>query len=95
MKNFNPANWNYSLASKNWESIGTMENVNDIAVQFSKLVNDALDEIAPLKSFTNKTGYKAGISQDTKALMAERNSARIEIRTTTGDKHTSLKTANS
>ena len=45
MKNFNQTSWNQILASKNWESIGAMENVNEMAVQFSKLVNDALDEI--------------------------------------------------
>ena len=49
MKNFNQTSWNQILASKNWESIGAMENVNEMAVQFSKLVNDALDEVAPFK----------------------------------------------
>ena len=52
MKNFNVNNWNNCLASKNWESLGSMENVNDMAIQFSKIVNESLDEIAPLKTFT-------------------------------------------
>ena len=57
MKNFNQTSWNQILASKNWESIGAMENVNEMAVQFSKLVNDALDEVAPFKTFTNSVSH--------------------------------------
>ena len=78
MKNFNLVNWNQCLATKNWESLGEMENVNEMAVQFSNLVNLALDEIAPVKTFNNKPGYKAGISTETKILMKERDMARSE-----------------
>ena len=49
MKNFNQTNWSMCLAAKNWESLGEMKEANDMAVQFSTLVNEALDEIAPIK----------------------------------------------
>ena len=67
-----------------------MENVNEMAVQFSNLVNQALDEIAPVKTFNNKPGYKAGISTETKNLMKERDMARSELKHSTGDKWIAL-----
>ena len=48
-------------------------------------MNTALDENAPVKTFTNKPGYKAGISNETKSLMLERDKARREINITPGD----------
>ena len=57
-----------------------MENVNEMAVQFSNLVNQALDEIAPVKTFNNKPGYKAGISTETKNLMKLRDATRESIK---------------
>ena len=56
---FSQRTFTFEFFSKNWESFGGMEIVNDMSVQFSKLVNNALDEVAPFKSFSNKTGYKA------------------------------------
>ena len=66
MKNFNQPNWLQCLAAKNWESIGDTECVNEMAVQFSKLVNEALDDIAPIKTVTIRPGYVAGLSENTK-----------------------------
>ena len=90
MKNFNQANWNQCLINKSWESIGELDSVNDMAVKFSQLVNDALDDIAPLKTFTSKANYKSELTEDTKKLMNERDKARSAIHKTTGDKWLSL-----
>ena len=90
MKNFNLSTWNVCLASKNWESIGTMTDVNEMAVKFSDLVNDALDDIAPFKKLSLKPDYKHGLSNDTKLLMSERDSARRQIKSTSGDKWIAL-----
>ena len=49
-------NWLQSLAAKKWESIGETEFVNEMATQFSNLVNEALDEIAPVKTFSISPG---------------------------------------
>ena len=57
-----------------------------MATEFSKLINEALNEIVPRKSFSNKTHYKAGLTQETKSLMHERDLARRAIRSTPGDK---------
>ena len=40
-----------SLATRHWESLGLMESVSEMAVQFFNLVNKALDDIAPRKPF--------------------------------------------
>ena len=57
MKNFTQQKWLHCLAMKKWESIGETENVDDMANQFSNYVNEALNEIAPVKTFSIKPGY--------------------------------------
>ena len=61
------------------EKIGETECVNDMATELSKLINEALNEIAPWKSFSNKTHYKTGLTQETKSLMHERDLAILSI----------------
>ena len=68
-----------------------MVNVKEMAVQFSNLVNEALDEVAPFKSFNTKSGYKAGLSHQTKIFMAGRDRARHDLKTSPGDKWIALK----
>ena len=75
-----------TLAAKNWEKIGETENVNEMASHLSNMMNDALNDIAPMKSFSNRKHYKAGLTQETKSLMSLRDLARKEIRSTPGDK---------
>ena len=90
MKNFSPANWNMCLASREWESIGAMDGVNDMAIKFSNLVNEALDDLALLKKITCKPGYLHGLSNNTKQLMSERDTASRLIKSTPGDKWIAL-----
>ena len=49
-------NWLQSVAAKKWESIGETKCENEMATQFSNLVNEALDEIAPVKTFSISPG---------------------------------------
>ena len=67
-----------------------MTDVNEMAVKFSDLVNDALDDIAPFKKLSLRPDYKHGLSNDTKLLMSERDSARRQIKSTSGDKWIAL-----
>ena len=53
MKNFTQSRWNETLACQKWERIGETECVDEMATQFSSMINNALNEIAPMKSFTN------------------------------------------
>ena len=43
MENFNQTTWSNCLLTKNWECLGETENVNDMAIALSKMVNKALD----------------------------------------------------
>ena len=85
------ANWLQNLAAKKWECIGETECVNEMAVQFSNLVNKALDETAPLKTVKIRPGYIPGLSIETKDLMHQRDLARKTISSTPGDRLIALK----
>ena len=69
IENFNPDNWNNALAAKNWSLIETSSSLDAMINNFNKLISDALDEVAPIKSFTIKSHYKFGLSGDTKEMM--------------------------
>ena len=49
MKNFNTQVWNDTLARQNWEAIGNIEDVTEMATPFSSKVNSALNVCAPIK----------------------------------------------
>ena len=46
---------------------------------FTQLVNEALDQVAPFKTFTVKLRYKFGLSEQTKIMMKKRDSVRNQI----------------
>ena len=58
--------------------------VNEMASLFSNMVNEALDEFAPLKSFILRSTYVPGIYTETKNLMSQQDKARQELKQTTG-----------
>ena len=53
---------------------------------FTDNINKALDEVAPLKTFTVKSNYRFGLSQETKDLMKQRDSTRANIKNVSGNK---------
>ena len=60
-----------------------MEKCNNLEEKvecFNKLTKECLDEIAPVKSFTVRSNYKFGISEETKKLMADRDQTRMKIK---------------
>ena len=80
MRNFNESKWNEILAKKVWHVENeTQDSVENMAVSFNKNIEDALDEIAPYKSFIIKSHYKFGISKSTKDLMKKRDQTRENI----------------
>ena len=48
--------------------------------RFTKNIDEALDEVAPYKSFTIKSQYKFGLSLETKDLMYKRDQTRKKIK---------------
>ena len=48
--------------------------------KFTNLITEALDEVAPIESFTVKSRYKFGISEQTKLLMSKRDKTRMSMK---------------
>ena len=72
--------WEECLSTKEWTEVSDTDNLNDKVIIYNKLITVALDEIAPVKTFTVKSQYKFGISDSTKLLMAKRDNARLQIK---------------
>ena len=64
MTNFSNENWNQILAKKDWSLLEECESVNQMAEVFDEIIQEALDEIAPVKSFTVKSQFKFGLSTE-------------------------------
>ena len=52
LKNFSVQAWNESLTKKNWVIINECTEVDDMVEIFNKNIEDALDEVAPVKTFS-------------------------------------------
>ena len=72
MKNATPKSWNESLAKRKWELLRETDNPNQMAIIFTEMVTEALDECAPLRTFTIKPGYMPGLTEEAKKLIKER-----------------------
>ena len=72
--------WNRCFANKDWSTIEDRANVQDKVTEFTTLISEALDELAPVKSFTIKSNYKFGLSDKVKDLMKERNKVRNNLK---------------
>ena len=55
MRNFTEEKWNSCLSKKNWMKIEECDDVNEMVSVFSEFINEALDEIALVKTFTIKS----------------------------------------
>ena len=70
LKNFTTEKWNECLIAKDWSKLETSE-LNEMVEIFTKNTQDANDEVAPFKSFTVKSQYKFGLSEETKLSMSK------------------------
>ena len=59
MKNDSKEAWNYGLSTKDW-NLESME-LDEMFEKFELQINEALDEVAPFKSFTVKSHFNIGI----------------------------------
>jgi hypothetical protein len=73
MKNFTQSNWIQSLVETEWEKLGETEDVNEMAECFNANVTKTLDICVPLKTITIHSHHKFGLSENTKAIMSERD----------------------
>ena len=86
MKNVTPRTWNESLSKRNWETLGETEDPEKMVKLFTDIVTEALDECAPVRTFTIKPGYRPGLTEEAKKLMKERDEARRELKRSPGEK---------
>jgi hypothetical protein len=80
MKKFNSKSWNDCLALKDWSILDDCSNVNETERAFTELINEALNETAPFKTFKVRSSYKFGLSAATKELMKNRDQTRKAIK---------------
>ena len=68
MKHFTKESWNQNLAGKNWEDLGTTEDVEEMASMFGNCVEKSLDECAPWKEtkVRRKSTYSASLKKQWK-----------------------------
>ena len=78
-KNYTIDNWSDSLREQPWSQITSENDIEKKTDLLAKFMNAALDEVAPVKTFTVKSNYKFGISNETKEIMKKRDSTRAKI----------------
>ena len=79
LKNFTPERWNTCLAMQDWSAVENCEEVDEMVKEFQENITSALDQIAPIKTFTVKSNYRFGLSESTKELMQKRDNTRSKI----------------
>ena len=79
MKNFSMDKWNATLRKKDWSSVEECTDLDQKVNLFSVNIEEALDEIAPMKEFTVKSHHKFGLSDTTKNLMEKRDKTRASL----------------
>ena len=79
LKNFTKNNWSDGLAKKNWSIIKEEDDLDQMVDKFSALMEEALNEVAPIKSFKIRSHHRFGLSDQTKKLMNDRDLARANI----------------
>ena len=60
-KNFTTEAWNESLERKDWSPIYSSNTVDEMVDVFQKNIEEALNDIAPVKTFTIRSNYKFGL----------------------------------
>ena len=74
-KNFNEAELCAAVRELSWWDVYSCENVNQAAELFTSKLTNILDKMAPVKTFQVHVKYAAWLSEDTKKLLNERDSA--------------------
>ena len=79
MKDFTKTCWIDCLRNRDWSLVSNSSEVNEKAKEFTKLVNLALDECAPYRSYKVRENFKPGLTEAAKKLIRERDITRKKI----------------
>ena len=80
LKNFTEEKWRERLADIDWSDEDAEEDLDSMVKNFSSKIEEALDDVAPYKSFTVKSKFKYGLSESSESLMGKRDKGRKEIK---------------
>ena len=78
-KNFTQEIWIEELTKKDWSQVEKETNIDKKTEMYTKLVTEALDVCAPIKTFTIKSHYKFGLSDLTKDVVKKRDGVGLEM----------------
>ena len=84
-KDFTTSSWITCLTNQDWSEIEHCESVDEMVKVFQENINEALDQIAPVKTFKVKSNHKFGLSDNTKELMRKRDRTRSRIQGAVGN----------
>jgi hypothetical protein len=57
-KNFTQEGWTSCLASQDWSVVESSDEVDNMVSKFQEVLNLALDQIAPVKTFTVRSSHR-------------------------------------
>ena len=84
-KNFTAEGWNASWAQQDWSAVEDSEGVNEMVSKFMDNITQALDPIAPIKTFTVRSNHRFGLSDSMKELIKKRDQTRMSIKKAVGN----------
>ena len=84
MKNFTTESWKESLAKQTWTEIFVEPDLEKKVDIFTTLITNSLDEVAPYGLITIRSNFKFGLTDETKDLMKQRETARKNIKSSIG-----------
>ena len=88
-KSYTKEKWTDYLAKKDWSTLED-QDLDTMVEIFTRNTTDALDEVAPFKTFEIKSQNKFGLSEETKNLICKRDKTRASISKTTSIEKTLL-----
>ena len=78
-KDFTKERWNDALAQQEWQDVEECSGVNQMVTAFDRNIQEALDQVAPIRTFKIKSNYRFGLSEGVKDLMKKRDKTRANI----------------
>ena len=79
MKDFTKTRWLDCLRNRDWSEVFALQDVNKKTEAFTNIIDSALDECAPFKSFKVRQNFKPGLSETARKLIEERDNTRKKI----------------
>ena len=60
--------WNECIQKKDWNSVLITDYLDEKVAVFEALTDEVMNEVTPMKTFTDKSNHKFGISNEIKKI---------------------------